>query len=123
MKIRIFQNMCDSVFRIVINTDDWSQDDIKLMLQYGEPEVDVGGSIEYEYNGESKTKVFGSRFVRILHGFPYSSGFDSRDFGSDEEAVEAGRAWKDEVVNRIKGEVSSLRENSRILPTEEIEEI
>lgn len=123
MKKRVFMNMDDAVFRIVVETEDWSEGDVELMDQYGEPEVNVGGTLEYEFDGEQKTKEFGDQYVRILHGFPYSIGFDSRDYASYAEAKAVGCAWKDEILRRIDQKVTALRENVAQLPTEEVSEI
>ena len=123
MKIRTFLSMEDSVFRIVINTEDWSEGDIGLMEQYGEPEIDVGGPIQYIIGGETKTKEFGSIYVRIFHGFPYSRGFDSRDYESVDEAHAIGMAWTDIVLNRIRSAIVQLRQNNAQMPTELIEEV
>lgn len=121
MKIRIFQNLDNSVFRVVINTEDFGQDDIKLMCQYGEPEIESGGEISYEYNNESKTKTLGVQMIRVLHGFPLAFGFDSRDYGgSCAEAEAVGRAWKDKVISDIGEKMRLLRLNSNALPTEEV---
>lgn len=122
MKKRVFLEMDDGVFRVVVDTEDWSEGDVSLMEQYGEPEVNVGGEVQYTYAGELKTKQFGDMYVRILHGFPYSRGFDSRDYGSVAEARAVGTAWKDIVVERINDAVSLLRENEGQFPTEEVSE-
>lgn len=123
MKIRIFQNMDDCVFRIVLNTEDWSQDDIKLMCQYGEPEIDMGGDFSYSYDESSKTRQLGHELVRVVHGFPFAIGFDSRDYGSHGEAIAVGNAWKAEIVRRISEAIAALRANTSVLPTEEVTEI
>ena len=139
MKTRVFMEMDDAVYRIVIDTEDWSQGDIELMDQFGEPEINVGGSVDYMLDGEVKVKEFGDEFVRVLHGFPYSRGFDSRDYGelgsgtsSDPstafedrvaEAVAVGNAWKDQVLRRLNNAVTDLRSNHAPLPTEEVSEI
>lgn len=139
MKIRVFQTLEDSVFRVVICTEDWSEGDLSLIFQYGEPEVNVGGEIPYIFDGESRTKLFGDMYLRILHGFPYSRGFDSRDYqiyvddggsGSDleprnavEEAMAVGKAWKEAVISRITDAVRKLRENQSPVQTEEISEV
>ena len=123
--------MDNSVYRVVVSTEDWSEGDLKLMYQFGEPEVNVGGDVYYPAKwyddggsggGEPK-KTFGDEFVRVLHGFPYARGFDSRDYGSVKEAVAVGKAWKDMVLARIDDAVIALRQNSLPLPTEEIAEI
>jgi hypothetical protein len=134
MKKRVFQRMVDSVFEVMIFTEDWSQDDIRLMVQYGEPEVDMGGTVAYWYDpdgsddGESsddvrKTVSFGSEYIRILHGMPYVRRFDSRDFGSVRDAKAAGSAWKDMVLNAIDNAVLTLRAKGVSFPTEEVSEI
>lgn len=145
MKKRVFSEMDDAVFRIVIDTEDWSQGDLELMEQFGEPEVNVGGSVDYVFGDEVKTKEFGNEFVRVLHGFPYSRGFDSRDYGDYEssgssgssessdpyssfdrrvsEAVAVGNAWKETVLRRLDNAVLDLRANHTPLPTEEVSEI
>lgn len=123
MKKRVFLNMDNAVFRVIIETEDWSEGDLDLMAQYGEPEVNVGGEVLYYYEEEPKTKNFGEEYMRVLHGFPYSRGFDSRDYESVEEARLVGNAWKDMVLERINAAVRMLRENNEQLPTEEVSEI
>lgn len=123
MKKRVFLSMDDAVFRVLISTEDWSEGDLDLMVQYGEPELNVGGEVTYLYNEESKSKVFGDEYVRILHGFPYSRGFDSRDYDGVAEARAVGNAWKEMVLDRINASVRALRENNEQLPTEEVSEI
>lgn len=123
MKTRIFLNMDDAVFRIVIETEDWSEGDVTLMEQYGEPEINVGGQVDYMFNDEQKSKTFGDQYVKVMNGFPFAMGFDSRDYESAEEARAVGIAWKEIVVGRLRNSVIALRENKAQLPTEEISEI
>lgn len=131
MKKRIFSEMDNGVYRVVIDTEDWSEGDLELMEQFGEPEIDVGGTVSYEYadaSGEQKSgsREFGSEFVRLLHGFPYARGFDSRDYGSVSEAVAAGCKWKELVAGEdgvINKAVIALRANVAPIPTEEVSEI
>ena len=115
--------MDDSVFRVVVNTEDFSQDDLRLMCQYGEPDVNVGGDVTYDFNEESKTKYLGDQYVRILHGFPYAFGFDSRDYDGIDEAIAAGTAWKENIKSRIRAAMEDLRAKSKVLPSEEVENI
>ena len=122
MKIRTFENMCDSVFRVVVNTEDFSQDDLRLMCQFGEPEINFGGTVTYEFEDVSKTKEIGDQYVRVFHGFPLAFGFDSRDFegGSIDEAIAVGRAWKTGVIEKITHAIGDLRSKAKVLPTEEV---
>lgn len=123
MKKRIFSGMDDAVFRVTIETEDWSEGDLELINQFGEPEVNVGGEVQYLFEDEQKVKTFGEEYVRILDGFPYSRGFDSRDYESTGEAVAVGCAWKELVLGRIDAAVRALRGNVSPLPTEEVSEI
>lgn len=123
MKIRVFRDMFNSVYRIVIDTEDWSEGDVELMERYGEPEVNVGGTVEYTHGGDRKSKDFGNEFARVMGGFPYTRGFDSRDYGSCDEAVSAGIAWKEDLISRIQSAVEGMRAKSATLPTEEVTEV
>ena len=123
MKKRVFRETDNAVYRIVIDTEDWSQGDLELMERFGEPEIDVGGDIQYLFGDESKTKTFGNEFIRLMHGFPYRRGFDSRDYGSYEEAVAVGVEWKKKILERIDTAVLNLRSKQAALPTEEVSEI
>ena len=121
MKIRIFKNMVDDVYRVVLLTEDWSEGDIELMFQFGEPEVNVGGDLTYTYDENSITKELGDEFVRVLHGFPYARRFDSRDYeGGHEEAVAAGSAWSAMVIEAIEDKVTELRAKAAPVKTEEV---
>ena len=123
MKIRVYMAMDDSVYCVRIDTEDWSLGDVELMEQFGEPDVNVGGEVAYSYGDESKTKTFGDEFVRLIHGFPYVRGFDSRDYGSVGESVAVGVAWKEAVLQKITNSVLALRTHSSPLPTEEVTEV
>ena len=123
MKKRVLRDMDNAVYRIVISTEDWSQGDMELMAMFGEPEIDVGGEIQYLLGEEAKTKTFGNEFIRLMHGFPYSRGFDSRDYVSCDEAVAVGVAWKEKILDRIDTAVLNLRSKQAPLPTEEVSEI
>ena len=123
MKKRVFQRMDDAVFRVTIDTEDWSEGDLELIAQFGEPEVNAGGEVSYLFDEETKTVTFGDMFIRVLHGFPYMRGFDSRDYSSYEEAVAVGKAWKEMVLDRIDASIIELRKNRAPLQTEEVSEI
>ena len=123
MKKRVFSGMDDAVFRVVICTEDWSVGDLELMVQFGEPEINVGGEVVYIVDGERKAKVLGDEFVRVVHGFPYARIFDVRDYDSVKDATAIGAAWKEMVLERIDAAVSELRSNVSPLPTEEVYEI
>lgn len=132
MKKRIFQRLFNDRFEVLIITEDWSCGDVELMKQFGEPEINVGGVVEYIYDEDSESsspdreirvKEFPTELVRILHGFPYSRIFDTRDYESFDEAKAVAEAWKVEVLDRIDDAVVELRRNNASFVTEEVSEI
>ena len=123
MKKRVLRDMDNGVYRIILINEDWSEGDRNLMARFGEPEINVGGEVQYILDGETKTKTLGDDYVRIFRGFPYSRGFDSRDYTSVDEAVAIGVAWKEMVLSRIDNAILTLRSNASTLPTEEVSEI
>ena len=123
MKKRVLRDMDNGVYRIVLINEDWSEGDRDLMARFGEPEINVGGDVSYIIEGETKTKTLGDAYVRLLRGFPYARGFDSRDYGSVREAVAIGVAWKEMVLTRIDNAVLALRAKATPIPTEEVYEI
>lgn len=124
MKKRVYSTMDNGVYRVDVYTEDWSHGDVDLMMQFGEPEIEMAGEFEYTYNEEKRSKDLGNELARVMHGFPYSRVFDSRDYdGKVDEAVEAGRAWKEKILARIDFAIKELRDKSSPLPTEEVYEI
>ena len=115
--------MDNGVYRIILLTEDWSEGDRELMARFGEPEINVGGEVNYIIDGETKTRTLGDEYVRLLRGFPYQRGFDARDYASVEEAVALGVAWKEMVLSRIDAAILRLRDKAAPLPTEEVSEI
>lgn len=123
MKKRVLRDMDNGVYRIILLTEDWSEGDRELMARFGEPEINVGGEVNYIIDGETKTRTLGDEYVRLLRGFPYQRGFDARDYASVEEAVSLGVAWKEMVLSRIDAAILRLRDKAAPLPTEEVSEI
>lgn len=131
MKKRVFQRLVDSTFEVVIFTEDWSCGDRELMVQFGEPEVNVGGEVYYVYedvsssSGDDAVKVVNlpDELVRIMNGFPYSRIFDARDYESYEEARAVAAAWKEKVLGNIDEAVIRLRNMHVNFDTEEVSEI
>lgn len=123
MKKRVLRDMDNGVYRIILLTEDWSEGDRELMARFGEPEINVGGEVNYIIDGETKTRTLGDEYVRLLRGFPYQRGFDARDYASVEEAVALGVAWKEMVLSRIDAAILRLRDKAAPLPTEEVSEI
>ena len=98
MKIRVYKKVRDNTYIVVIRTTEWSQADVDLFREFGEPEIDVG---------------FGSRsrFAKVMTEFPVRGFFgpdtpESNDMSPEEKA----ESWKNEVVSRIKASVEAQRQ-------------
>ncbi len=46
MKIRTFKEMADNRYVVDIETEDWSEGDKELMNDFGEPEINIGGTYQ-----------------------------------------------------------------------------
>lgn len=105
MKIRSFRDLLNGVFTVSMRTEDWSQEDQRLMTQFGEPEIDIGGT--FDLDGDSFELP--SQLVRIatdLHRLRAS--FDRRDH---EDARDRALAWETRVMEDIAAAVATLREH------------
>ena len=118
MKIRVYSAVENGIFKITINTEDWSEGDRQLMADYGEPQIDLGGVID----GPAPSYVvftLPSDYVNIMSDSPFQQGFDSRDTSST-TAQEYAVAWKLTMVARIEAAVTALRTISDTFTNEEV---
>lgn len=131
MKIRVIKRLVDSVFEVRIQTEDWSELDRELMVKFGEPEINLGGSIPYATTAQAKAAsapsdtsvTYDDVYVRIMTESPFTRKFDSRDFGgSIDDAAAAAASWIFTIEARILEKVRYLRENDMFFTTEEITE-
>lgn len=138
MKIRIFKRIVDGVFDVRIQTEDWSQHDIDLMVKYGEPEVNLGGRLEYMPDEASMASASSASssgspeepvvvdlddcYVRVMTESPFTYKFDSRDYGGIDNAKALASLWAAQVEDRIVEKVRGLREKDSFIATEEIME-
>ena len=122
MKIRVYRRTVDGILEVRVQTEDWGCDDVGKMRAFGEPEIDIGGtisckdmqasgssdSLEYEYPNE---------FRKIMTGSPFVRRFDSRVVDDPEVAA---LLWKKEIVGRLVAAVSWLRESKDSFTGEEV---
>ena len=103
MIIRTFKTIENAVYVVSINTEDWSEQDRKLMAFYGEPSVDLGGTFD-DYADVQYTLPTIS--VRIMSEMPGRECFDTRD---DADAEARALLWAQTIADRITAEVTTLR--------------
>jgi hypothetical protein len=97
MKIRVYKKIRDNAYDVVIKTTEWSQSDINLFREFGEPEIDVGT------NGHPV-------FVRVMTGFPVRGTFVDEDSSTDETPEDRALVWKDNVIRKITTAVEAQRQ-------------
>ena len=71
MKIRTFYKLENDVYKVSINTEDWSERDVQLMEKFGEPEINLGGEF-----GDSPIFELDDNLVRIKSDSPFPVAFD-----------------------------------------------
>ena len=97
MKIRVYKRIRSNSYDVVVRTSDWSQSDVNLFREFGEPEVDVGT------DGHP-------RFARVMTQFPVVGRFGPEDRSDDRTAEELATEWKDGVVEKVRAAVVAQRQ-------------
>lgn len=101
MKIRTIKTLSNRIYSVSIETSDFSQDEINRMVNYGEPELNIGGTVG------AATYPDDLRLLKSDSPFPFSA--DGRDYTTDAEAEAAADAWAVEIISRIKTLMDALR--------------
>lgn len=132
MKIRTFKQLKDGVFHVRIQTEDWSEHDYELMVKFGEPEINLGGTYYVILRGDSSSSGGDSRvessmddiYARIKTESPFTRKFDSRDYNNDVNTAKIfADGWATYIVEQIWDKVQGLRDRDMFLATEEIVEL
>lgn len=100
MKLRKYNTLSNDVFTVTLITEDWSQADTELMIKFGEPEIDLGGSFT------SPTFTLPSNLVKIKSESPFVQAFDYRDSTAAEARA---NKWAADITTRITSAVATLR--------------
>jgi len=110
VKIRTFYSIENGVYKVSVNTEDWSENDRRLIYKFGEPEIETGGTIDYvPEEGPIEHLVLDSCHRRIYTGSPITRTFDSRDAV---HAKEFANAWADRTIGQIGTEYAALHAKS-----------
>lgn len=102
MKIRTIKTILDRRYKVEVQTSDFSEVQTNRMVNYGEPEINVGGTIpatNLEYTDSLK---------RLQSDSPFTFSSDGRDFATDAEAETAADEWAAEMTVRIKAGVDYI---------------
>jgi hypothetical protein len=103
MKIRTYKRLESGVYRVSIQTEDWSELDSGLMIKFGEPEIDLGGN--------------------ITDGGSIDFDLDTSYSDDYADAQDRAETWQDTIETRIQAAVTTLRSSSDGFSGEEITEL
>lgn len=112
MKIRTFYSIENGVYKVSIFTEDWSERDIRLMQRFGEPEINIGGTLSIPNPNSSEDDiqmVIEDSYRRIRSGSPITKCFDSRD---SIYARDFAELWADETRGAISAAYTTLHDHS-----------
>jgi hypothetical protein len=101
MKIRVIKTLVDQRYAVHVEANDFSESEVKRMVNYGEPEIDLGGTIG--------TETYPSDLEKLKSGSPFKRTVDGRDFLTLADAETQADAWATEIVARIKVAVDYVR--------------
>ena len=107
MKIRTFTSVESGVFKVTIKTEDWSEGDKKLMADFGEPQIDLGGTFDGPAP-DYATFQLPDDYVNVMSDSPFTQTFDSRDTSST-IAIQDANYWISSVVASIQSAITTLR--------------
>lgn len=105
---RVFQSINNDVWALQFVNDPTylTEGDKKAMRQFGEPEIDLGGtfltSTENEFTLPTKK-------AKVRADFPYTQYFDSRDSDFETDTQTKVEAYRDEIMDRITDAFTTLR--------------
>jgi hypothetical protein len=74
MKIRTFNKIDNDVFQVIKHTEDFSEGDMDLMIKFGEPEIDLGGTFT-----ANPDFTLPNNLAKLKSESPFTQNFDSRD--------------------------------------------
>ena len=113
MKIRTNQTLVDRRYTVSIETSDFSEAEVDRMKNYGEPEINVGGTVGAE--------TYPDDLKKLKSDSPFTFTADGRDYTLDSDAQAAAEAWQAELVSRIQAAMDALRSLLDTFTGEELE--
>lgn len=107
--IRVFQAIENDVWSLTFVNDpnNLSEGDKKAMRQFGEPEIDLGGTFLPE---TENTFTLPSKKAKIRADFPVTQLFDSRDADFENNTKIKVEGYRDEIISRITSALTTLRD-------------
>ena len=114
MNIRKFYSLDNNIYTVTLKTEDWSENDKQLMQDFGEPQIDLGGSFT------TPTFTLPSRLASIMSDSPFIQAFDFRDYADAEDRADR---WATTISSRLVSSVTALRGLSDTFTREAIQQV
>lgn len=105
VQVKVEKELTSGVYTTKFSIQDVSGSDTELIEAFGEPQIQVGGTI----TGPSDVKTLPAAFRGLPSGFPVMESFDEDDF-VDAEGL--ANAYVTEILTRITTELGILRAKS-----------
>jgi len=109
--IRVYQTIENDVWKVTFVNDvaQLSEADKKAMRNFGEPEINVGGTI---LDGDALEFTLPDKYVKIKSDLPYTAEFDSRDEPFDTDTQDKVEGYRTEIIARFTQAFTDLRAQS-----------
>lgn len=106
--IRTFRWIDNTVWNVqfVNDPNHLSDTDKRLMKQWGEPEIQMGGTF---LEGDANEFTLPTKSARLRSDFPYTQEFDSASAPFDENTQTKVTAYEAEILTRIDDALETLR--------------
>lgn len=110
-KLRVFQSIEDNdyIMQFINDPADVSSSDKQMIEQFGEPEVDFGGSFD---NGSSVSFTLPDLYVKVISGLPYKLVADPTTVPWDTDTQTKLALYRTTMQTRFATAFSTLRNNA-----------
>jgi hypothetical protein len=107
--LRVYQSIDNDVWKLTFVNDpnNLSDTDRRLMRQFGEPEIEVGGDFDA---GEPGTFSLPTKKVKIRSDFPFVQTFDATADAFNTNTQDLIEYYRDTIVTRFTAALTDLRE-------------
>jgi hypothetical protein len=107
-KVRIFSYLKNEVYTLRFENDATalSEDDKQLMRDFGEPEINMGGTF---LPGDPDEYTLPNAYIKVRSGFPYTREFDAKSGEFATNTLTKVDGYRDEIIVRFTDAFETLR--------------
>ena len=107
-KLRIFSYLQNEVYTLRFENDAAaiSEEDKQLMNDFGEPEINIGGTF---LSGTANEYTLPDAYLKIRSGFPFVQEFDAKSSTFATNTLTKVEAYKTDITSRFTSAFTTLR--------------